>query len=101
MLCLTPLFQKKVLTEDLKEKCEGLVTKDECFRAIKAMKTNKAPDLDGISIEFYEHFWSLLGDLLINVFNESYENEILPSSQRSAVMTLIFKQSDREDISNY
>ena len=92
---------EKVLTEDLQEKCEGLVSKDECFRAIKSMKRNKAPGLDGISTEFYEHFWSLLGDLLVNVFNESYENEILPSSQRSAVMTLIFKQGDREDISNY
>ena len=65
------------------------------------MKRKKARGLDGITIEFYEHFWSLLGDLLINVFNESYENEIFSSSQRSAVMTLIFKQGDREDISNY
>ena len=47
---------EKVLTEDFKGKCEGLVTKDECFRAIKSMKRNKALGLDGISIEFYEHF---------------------------------------------
>ena len=39
--------------------------------------------------------------LLINVFNESYENAILPSSQRSAVMTQIFKEGDMENISNY
>ena len=43
---------EKVLTEDLQEQCEGLVSKDECFRVIKSMKRNKAPGLDGISIEF-------------------------------------------------
>ena len=39
--------------------------------------------------------------MLINVFNESFENEILPISQRSAVLSLIFKNGDAEDIANY
>ena len=81
--------------------CEGLVTKYECFEAIKSMKRNKSPGLDGITIEFYEHFWPLIGDLLTTVFNESFENEILPFSQRSAVLSLIFKNGDAEDIANY
>ena len=35
-LILSPL--KNVLTTELQEKCEGLLTKDECFRAVKLMK---------------------------------------------------------------
>ena len=69
--------------------------------AIKSMKRNKSPGLDGINIECYEQFWSLLGGLLVDVFNESFENGILPKSQRSAVLSLIFKKDDIEDISNY
>ena len=65
------------------------------------MKRNKAPGLDGISIEFYQHFWPLIGELLINVFNESFENQILPSSQRGAVLSLIFKKDDSQNIANY
>ena len=65
------------------------------------MKRNKAPGLDGISIEFYQHFWPLIGELLINEFNESFENQILPSSQRSAVLSLIFKKDDSQNTANY
>ena len=95
------LIPENVLNAELQEKCEGLVTKYECFEAIKSMKRNKSPGLDGITIEFYEHFWPLIGDLLTTVFNESFENEILPFSQRSAVLSLIFKNGDAEDIANY
>ena len=41
------------------------------------MKKNKSPGLDGISIEFYQQFWLLTGHLLVDVFNESHENEKL------------------------
>ena len=39
--------------------------------------------------------------LLVDAFNESFENGILPNSQRSAVLSLIFKKDDKEDIPNY
>ena len=42
----------------------------------------------------------LEGSLLI-LLNESFENGILPNSQRSAVLSLIFKKDDKEDIANY
>ena len=71
------------------------------FYGYKVYEENNSPGLDGINIEFYEHFWSLLGGLLVDVFNESFENGILPKSQRSTVLSLIFKKNDTEDISNY
>ncbi len=84
-----------------KQQCEGLFSIDECFNAVTKIKKNKSPGLDGISIEFYEKFWPLIGKVLVEVFNESYENEILPDSQRSAVFSLIFKKEDTTDIANY
>ena len=44
------------------------------------MKVNKAPGLDGLSIEFYTKFWPLIGDLMVEVFNESYKDGVLPRS---------------------
>ena len=60
----------------------------------------KSPGLDGISIDFYEKFWTLIGNLLVEVFNNSYEDGILPDSQ-SLLFTVIFKSGDECDLSNY
>ena len=65
------------------------------------MKKNKSPGMEGITTEFYQAFWPLLGNLLVDVFNESYELGKLPNSQRKSVMSLIFKRGDEDDISNY
>ena len=76
----------------MREKCEGEFGTSECKVAIDKMKKNKSPGLDGISIEFYKKFWPLIGNLLVKVFNNSYENGILTESQRVSVFTLIFKK---------
>ena len=65
-LAFDSLIPQNVLAAELQEKCEGLLAKDECFRAVKLMKRNKSPGLDGISIEFYEHFWPLVGYVLVD-----------------------------------
>ena len=46
------------------KKCEGEITIEECTNAICKMKLNKAPGLDGLSVEFYRKFWNNLKKLL-------------------------------------
>ena len=65
------------------------------------MKHNKSPGLDGITTEFYQAFWPLLGSFLVEVYNECYEEGILPDSQRQAVLSLIFKKGKVDNIANY
>ena len=67
------------------------------------MKHNKSLGLDGISTEFYQAFWPLLGNLLteVGLFNESYENGYLPDLQRKAVLSLIHEKGNEDDITNY
>ena len=65
------------------------------------MKHNKSPGLDGITTEFYQAFWLLLGNFLVDVYNECYEEGIQPDSQRQAVFSLIFKKGNADDIANY
>ena len=90
------------LLDDLDRlECEGLISLEENTIAVGKMKHNKSPGLDGITTEFYQAFWPLLGNLLTEVFNESYESGFLPDSQRKAVMTLSYKKGNEDDIANY
>ena len=43
--------QKMPILED-KEKCEGLLTKEECLQALKDTNLNKTPGSDGLPVEF-------------------------------------------------
>ena len=78
--------------------CEGIISKQECEEALKAIKSNKSPGNDGLPIEFYRMFWSDTGSLLVDVYNESFENQILPLSMRKSVITLIHKKDDKCNI---
>lgn len=95
------IVPENVLTEEAREMCEGAITNNECLTAITLMKKNKSPGLDGFTVEFYEYFWPLLGNLLVGVFNECFENGLLTESQRCSVLSLIFKRGDVENIENY
>ena len=91
-----------VLNADMQQRCEGLCTKEECFSAISNMKVNKAPGLDGLNIEFHTKFWPLIGDLMVEAFNKSYKDGVLPWSQRTAVFfLLIIKNGDMKDIAKH
>ena len=61
----------------------------------------KSQSVDGIIIEFYQQFWDLLKDLLIDMFNECYDLGSLPDSMRTAIISLIFKKGDQENLDNY
>ncbi len=91
----------KTLSEEKKVVCEGLITKEECFDAVKTLKKNKSPGLDGLPSEFYQTFWPDISDLLVNVFNESFKEGKLSPSQNESVLSLIFKKGDTNLIQNY
>ena len=90
------------LSEVDKNYLETPLTKNEVYCAVKSMKTNKTPGLDGLPVEFYIVFWNDICDLLIESFNFSLANGIMSSSQRNGVITLLPKK-DRDPlmIKNY
>ena len=92
---------ENILDDDAQQKCEGPISYTECTQALTKMKKSKSPGLDGITVEFYQAFWPLIGRLVVDVFNESHDHGTLPISQRKSVMSLIFKKGNEEDISNY
>ena len=74
----------------------------ECWEALSAMKINKSPGNDGITKEFYQHFWAILGNFLVATLNYTFEKGELSVSQKQAVITLIEKKDrDKRFIKNW
>ena len=61
-----------VLDDETKEKCEGLITAEECIKVLKTMKKCKSPGNDGLTVEFYIKFWGVLSKYYLEAINEAY-----------------------------
>ena len=83
------------LSDYEREMCEGLFTIDELLAALKGLQTGKAPGSDGLSTEFYLHFWEDLSVPLLSVLNESFHAGSLAESQYEGLLRLIHKKDDR------
>ena len=53
--------------------CEGNLTLDECFEALKGMPKGKTLGSDGFPMEFYQTLWQTLGADLVRVLNAAFE----------------------------
>lgn len=89
-------FFKKIdlptINSDLYSDLGRPVTAAEVAQAIAAMQSSKAPGPDGFPIEFYKKFASLLGPLLVAVYNESFDTGTLPPTLTQASISLIPKE---------
>ena len=90
----------KVSGETNKE-LEALLTSEEVYAALQSMQGGRAPGIDGLPPEFFKVFWSELNEDLLEVFNESFKDSCLPQSSRRAVLTLLPKKGDLQEIKNW
>ena len=104
---LDPTAQQSFLQTDIpkllpvaQHSCEGRTTLDELGKALTTMENNKSPSFDGLTTNFYKHFWPLLGADLTQVFNFACDNGLLASSQRRGIISL-FKKGDRSRLQNW
>jgi len=81
--------------------CEGEVTLAECSAALNRFKNNKSPGLDGLPYEFYRRFWDLIGPDMVATFNDSFSRGSLSFSQRTGLITLLYKKHDCLDTKNW
>ena len=89
---LTELQHLPFLSDDDQAICEGKVNVLECEQALRCMKNNKSPGFDGLTVEFYKTFWHNLSDLIVNSFNESFDDGKLSELQNVSVLSLIYKK---------
>ena len=75
--------------------CEGAVTLEECTAALNSFTSNKSPGVDGLTYEFYRAFWTMLGPDLVTVLNAAFREGKLSLSQRTGIITLLYKKGDK------
>ena len=83
------------LTEEQGDLCEGKIPPEEYKTIIDTFQNNKTPGSDGIPIEFYKMFCSLIEDPFIKCANECFEKGEESGSQKQAVITLIEKKEGK------
>ena len=69
------------------------------------MRENKSPGNDGLTVEFYKHFWPLVSKLVMDSFNTAIEVQNVGEfsvSQKQSIVTLIEEPGqDRQLLKNW
>ena len=81
------------LNGEQRNNCEGLLTENECFNALKCFQKSKSPGNDGFTAEFNSFFWNQLGKTMVNSFNYGFHKGEPSISQRQSVIRLIPKKN--------
>ena len=89
------------LSEDSQTRLDADLRDEELFDAIKQMQNNKAPGIDGIPKEFYQQFWHLIKDKFMLVVKQIQKFQKLTTSQKQAVLKLLYKKAERDDLKNW
>ena len=90
------------LSPDQRDSCEGELTLSELTSSVNSLSLNRSPGLDGLTVEFYRHFWHLLGPLLLQVACECLRQGSLTNSMKGSITRLIFKKrGDKKDLKNW
>ena len=79
------------LSENNTNICEGILTEEECYNALKEMKNDKSPGSDGLTVEFYKTFWDDIKKTFIESINYSFIHGHLTDFQKQSIISLIPK----------
>ena len=74
------------------EELERPVTKEECFETLKLSSKGKCPGSDGFTVEFYLHFWSILGEDMVQSFNQALTYGHLNIIQKQGIIKVVPKK---------
>ena len=91
----------ETLTDEDRDTVEGEITLDELFTAIKSFANSKSPGCDGLTAEFYQTFFNVIGTDLVEVINDGFNRGELSLSMRRGVIVLIWKGDDKRLLKNW
>ena len=83
-----------VLTSEKANICEGDLVENEFFKSLSSMQDCKSPGNDGLTKEFYDYFWNVIKDPLMNSIEEARKKKKFSISQRQDVIKLIEKRTE-------
>ena len=83
-------------------KLEGEITYAELSTALRNMKNNKSPGLDGFTVEFFKFFWTDIGIFILRSLNYGYRSGSLSVTQKQGIITCLPKPNkSRENLKNW
>ena len=88
----SPFFNPESITplnEDERLSCEGQITSEECYNALKDFKVGKTPGTDGFPAEFDRFFWPEINKEMTESFNFAFQSRKLSITQRTGIISLI------------
>ena len=77
------------------------ITLAEVSHVVKAIKNNKSAGSDGIVGELIKYGGEPMCEMLLTLFNLSWDKEHAPSFWREGLIVSLFKKGDKEDPGNY
>ena len=90
------------LTNEEQELLEHDLSVEEIKNVLHSFEQNKTPGEDGFTKEFYETFFDLLQQDLLNSYNDAFQNGSLSVSHRRGVISLNPKaDSDLSELSGW
>lgn len=102
MKLLVDRYISKQLSDNERDSIEGVITKAEILKALKEMKNNKSPGLDGLPREFYVMMWPEIGNDLSDVIANICLRDELPQSWTEGLVSIMYKEKgDSRDLKNW
>ena len=93
---------ERLVSKDENERMESELTLEEVGVALKQMKNQKAPGLDGIPADLLKIFYGRIKFLLLEVFNECFKvKRIFPSGRNGVISLIPKKKRDLRWIKNW
>jgi hypothetical protein len=81
------------LTESQKVLTKGLVTYEQCLKALKTLANGKTPGMDGITTDFYKFFWLDISDIVLDSINHAFIKQEMSTDQRMGIISLSPKKN--------
>ena len=89
---LHPTESERILSESEKCLMDSQLTIEDLRTSVKEMAPNKTPGLDGLNKEFYEQFFDILSESLLDMYKYCWEVGEFAPSTRTGLITLIPKK---------
>lgn len=85
----------------MKNRLRAPITLEELKSAVNDMKSDKAPRLDGIVLEFYKCFWDMLGQDFLVIVRDSIQQGKYPPGVTHGMIALLHKGGERQALTNW
>ena len=86
---------------NLKHELDGKITKSDIDQALKNSKNGKAPGIDGVNKDLVYAFHLQFPQFLPKLFSAILEQGVFPEQWSTALIVLIHKKGNKNELSNY